>query len=194
MSKAELRQVRQLLDLDDGVVQGGLQALGHHVGQDYCHHHGQDVGDLACQLKADNRRRHSVSHSPGQSCRSCQRHGTRERGEGWTETERGWEEQEGRMGVKKKETEEEKDTTWGWKKGIEREDRGNEHTAGDRDSKERKTGSLKKRDRIKGEKINRLWDSRRRRWEEGQESTQTEGQQRSKENYWRERRMKQRIE
>lgn len=66
---------------------------------------------------------------------------------------------------------------------MEREDRGNEHTAGDRDSKERKTGSLKKRDRIKGEKINRLWDSRRRRWEERQESTQTEGQQRSKENY-----------
>lgn len=73
MSKAEFGQVGQLLDLDDGVVERGLQALGHHVGQDYSHHHGQDVGDLACQLKADNRRGHGVSHSAGQCRRSYQR-------------------------------------------------------------------------------------------------------------------------
>lgn len=65
VSEAKLRQVRQLLDLDNGVVERGLQALGHHVGQDYCHHHRQDVGDLACQLEADNCRGHCVSHSPG---------------------------------------------------------------------------------------------------------------------------------
>ncbi|KAF3834162.1 hypothetical protein F7725_025366 [Dissostichus mawsoni] len=68
---AELRQVRQLLDLDDGVVQGGLQALGHHVGQDYCHHHGQDVGDLTCQLKADHCRGYRVSDSPGRLTNDC---------------------------------------------------------------------------------------------------------------------------
>lgn len=72
MSEAELRQVRQLLDLDDGVVEGWLQTLGHHVGQDDCHHHGQDVGDLARQLEADNRRGHRVSHSSGQRRGSCQ--------------------------------------------------------------------------------------------------------------------------
>lgn len=72
VSKAKLRQVRQLLDLDDGVVQGGLQTLGHHVGQNYCHHHGQDVGDLPSQLKADNRSGHCVSHRTSQRCCSCQ--------------------------------------------------------------------------------------------------------------------------
>lgn len=71
--KSQLRQVRQLLNLDDGVVERRLQTLSHHVGQDDRHHHGQDVGDLACQLKADNRRGHSVSHSPGQCRRSYQR-------------------------------------------------------------------------------------------------------------------------
>lgn len=30
--EGQLRQVRQLLHLDDGVVEGRLQALGHHVG------------------------------------------------------------------------------------------------------------------------------------------------------------------
>lgn len=75
MSKAKLWQVWQLFDLDDGVVQRGLQALGHHVGQDYCHHHGQDVGDLSCQLKADNSSGHRVSYSSSQCCCSCQGHG-----------------------------------------------------------------------------------------------------------------------
>lgn len=52
--KSQLRQVRQLLDLDDGVVERRLKTLGHHVRQDDRHHHGQDVGDLSCQLEADD--------------------------------------------------------------------------------------------------------------------------------------------
>lgn len=71
MSKAELGQVWELFDLDDGVIQGGLQPLGHHVGQDYRHHHGEDVRDLTGQLKADDRCGHSVSHRSSQGCCSC---------------------------------------------------------------------------------------------------------------------------
>lgn len=70
VSEAELGEVWQFLDLDDGVVEGGLQALGHHVGQDHRHHHGQDVGDLACQLEADHRCGHRVGHRSGQCRRS----------------------------------------------------------------------------------------------------------------------------
>lgn len=73
VSKAELRQVGELFDLDDGVVQGGLQSLGHHVGQDYRHHHGEDVRDLTGQLKADDSCGHSVSHRSSQCCRSWRR-------------------------------------------------------------------------------------------------------------------------
>lgn len=51
VTPAQLRQVGQLLDADDGVVEGGLQRLGHGVGQDHRDHHGKDVGDLAGQLE-----------------------------------------------------------------------------------------------------------------------------------------------
>ncbi len=51
VSPAELWEVGQLLDPDDGVVDGGLQGLGHGVGQDHSYHHRQDVGDLTSQLK-----------------------------------------------------------------------------------------------------------------------------------------------
>lgn len=51
MSPAELWKVGQLFDPDDGVVEGGLQGLGNSIGQDHRDHYGQDVGDLASQLK-----------------------------------------------------------------------------------------------------------------------------------------------
>lgn len=51
VSPAQLREVGQLFDPDDGVVEGGLQGLRHSVGQDDCYHHWEDVGDLASQLK-----------------------------------------------------------------------------------------------------------------------------------------------
>lgn len=51
---AQLWEVGQLLDPDDGVVQGGLQRLGHGVGQDHRDHHRQDVGDLTRQLEHDD--------------------------------------------------------------------------------------------------------------------------------------------
>lgn len=51
VTPAQLRQVGQLLDPDDRVIEGGLQRLGHGVGQDHRDHHGKDVGDLSGQLK-----------------------------------------------------------------------------------------------------------------------------------------------
>lgn len=55
VSPAQLREVGQLLDPDDGVVEGGLQGLRYGVGQDHRYHHRQDVGDLASQLEHDDR-------------------------------------------------------------------------------------------------------------------------------------------
>ena len=54
VSPAQLWEVGQLLDPDDGVVEGGLQGLGHGVGQDHRYHHRQDVRDLASQLEHDD--------------------------------------------------------------------------------------------------------------------------------------------
>ncbi|TNN51918.1 hypothetical protein EYF80_037889 [Liparis tanakae] len=51
--EGQLRQVRQLLHLDDGVVERRLQALGHHVCEDDGHHHGQDVRDLTEEEEDD---------------------------------------------------------------------------------------------------------------------------------------------
>lgn len=65
---AQVRQVRQLLHLDDAVIETGLQTLGHHVGEDDGNHHGQDVGDLTRQLKADHCCGDSVAHC---SCQGC---------------------------------------------------------------------------------------------------------------------------
>lgn len=43
MSHPQLRQIRELLDANDGVVQRWLERLGHGVGQDHSDHHRQDV-------------------------------------------------------------------------------------------------------------------------------------------------------
>lgn len=43
MSHPQLRQIRELLDPNDGVVQRWLERLGHGVGQDHSNHHRQDV-------------------------------------------------------------------------------------------------------------------------------------------------------
>lgn len=75
VTPAQLRQVGQLLDPDDGVVEGGLERLGHGVGQDHRDHHGQDVGDLSGQLE------HNDSGGNGVGDRSRQRRRTCGRGE-----------------------------------------------------------------------------------------------------------------
>ena len=66
VSPAQLGEVGQLLDADDGVVQRRLQALRHGVGQDHGDHHGQDVGDLPGQLEHDDRRRDRVRDRAGE--------------------------------------------------------------------------------------------------------------------------------
>lgn len=43
MSHPQLRQIRELLDANDGVVQRWLERLGYGVGQDHSDHHRQDV-------------------------------------------------------------------------------------------------------------------------------------------------------
>lgn len=68
VSPAEFGEVGQLLDPDDGVVQGGLEGLGHSVGQDHRYHHRQDVGDLASQLEHDDRGGNRVGDRSGQGC------------------------------------------------------------------------------------------------------------------------------
>lgn len=68
MIPAQIWQVGQLLHLDDAIIEAGLQTLGHHVGKNDSYHHGQDVGNLTCQLKADHRSGYSVAHC---SCQSC---------------------------------------------------------------------------------------------------------------------------
>lgn len=54
MPPAQLWQVGQFLDADDAVVERGLQALGHGIGQDHCNHDWQNVRDLARQLEDDD--------------------------------------------------------------------------------------------------------------------------------------------
>lgn len=70
VSPAQLWEVGQLLDPDDGVVEGGLQGLGHGVGQDHCYHHRQDVGDLAGQLEHDDCGGNRVGDRSRQGCRT----------------------------------------------------------------------------------------------------------------------------
>lgn len=70
VTPAQLGQVGQLLDPDDGVVEGGLQGLGHGVGQDHRDHHREDVGDLAGQLEDDDGGGHGVGNRPGQGRRT----------------------------------------------------------------------------------------------------------------------------
>lgn len=65
---AQVWQVGQLLHLDDAIIEAGLQTLGHHVGKNDSHHHGEDVRDLTCQLEADHSSGDSVAH---RSCQSC---------------------------------------------------------------------------------------------------------------------------
>lgn len=66
VSPAQLWEVGQLFDPDDGVVEGGLQGLGHSVGQDHCNHHRQDVGYLASQLKHNDCGGNCVGDRSGQ--------------------------------------------------------------------------------------------------------------------------------
>lgn len=75
VTPAQLGQVGQLLDPDDGVVEGGLQGLGHGVGQDHRDHHREDVGDLAGQLEDDDGGGHGVGDRPGQGRRTYGRGG-----------------------------------------------------------------------------------------------------------------------
>jgi len=70
VAPAQLRQVGQLLDPDDGVVERRLQRLRHGVGKDHRDHHRQDVGDLAGQLEHDDRRGHRVGHRARQGRRT----------------------------------------------------------------------------------------------------------------------------
>lgn len=70
VSPAQLGKVGQLLDPDDGVVEGGLQGLRHGVGQDHRYHHRQDVGDLASQLEHDDSGGHGVGDCSRQGCRT----------------------------------------------------------------------------------------------------------------------------
>lgn len=66
---AQLRQVGQLLDADDAVIEGGLQALGNSISQDDGNHDRQNVGNLAGELKDDHSCGHCVCH---RSCKcSC---------------------------------------------------------------------------------------------------------------------------
>ena len=73
VTPAQLGEVRQLLDPDDGVVEGGLQGLGHSVGQDHGYHHWQDVGDLASQLKYNDCSGNCVGDRSRQGCCSYRR-------------------------------------------------------------------------------------------------------------------------
>ena len=68
--EGQLRQVGQLLHLDDGVVERRLQTLGHHVRKDDRHHHGQDVGDLTGQLEADYCSGNSMCDGSRHRCRT----------------------------------------------------------------------------------------------------------------------------
>lgn len=71
VAPAQLGQVGQLLDPDDGVVEGRLQRLGHGVGQDHRYHHRQDVGDLTGQLKDDDGGGDCVGDRSRQGRRAC---------------------------------------------------------------------------------------------------------------------------
>lgn len=71
VAPAQLREVGKLLDADDAVVEGGLEALGHGIGQDDSDHDRQDVRDLPCQLEDDDGRGHRVGDSTRQCGRPC---------------------------------------------------------------------------------------------------------------------------
>lgn len=70
VAPAQLWQVGQLLDPDDGVVEGGLQGLGHGVGQDHRYHHGEDVGDLSGQLEDNDGGGNGVGDRPREGRRT----------------------------------------------------------------------------------------------------------------------------
>lgn len=71
VTPAQLRQVGQLLDPDDGVVEGGLERLGHGVGQDHRYHHGQNVGNLSGQLEHNDSGGNGVGDRSRQRRRTC---------------------------------------------------------------------------------------------------------------------------
>lgn len=68
VSKTKLWEIRELLDLDYGIIERWLQALCHHVSQDHCNHHGQNVRNLPGQLKADHCCRNCVCDCTGHRC------------------------------------------------------------------------------------------------------------------------------
>lgn len=72
MSHPQLRQIRELLDANDGVVQRWLERLGHGVGQDHSDHHRQDVWDLTGQLEHYDRCGYSVGDRSRQSSSTCE--------------------------------------------------------------------------------------------------------------------------
>jgi len=63
VAPAQLGEVGQLLDADDAVVERGLEALGHGIGQDDGNHDRQDVRNLPRQLEDDDSRGHGVGDS-----------------------------------------------------------------------------------------------------------------------------------
>lgn len=68
LTPAQLWEIGKLLYLDDGVIDGGLQGLGHKVGQDHCYQGRQKVGDLSSQLKHHDHGGKWVADCSGQSC------------------------------------------------------------------------------------------------------------------------------
>ncbi len=65
VAPAELGQVRQFLNADDGVVDGRLKTLSDGVGQNHSDHDGQNVTDLTRQLKHDHGRGNRVCDRSG---------------------------------------------------------------------------------------------------------------------------------
>lgn len=63
VAPAQLREIGKLLDADDAVVEGGLEALGNSIGQDDSDHDREDVRDLPRQLEDDDGSGHRVGDS-----------------------------------------------------------------------------------------------------------------------------------
>lgn len=83
VAPAQLWEVGQLLNPDDGVVERRLQGLGHGVGQDHRDHHRQDVGDLARQLEHDDGRGNRVGDGSRQGRRTFEGERSEWKEESW---------------------------------------------------------------------------------------------------------------
>lgn len=71
VSPSQLWEIGQLLDPDDGIVEGGLQGLCHRVGEDHGYHHRQDVRDLPSQLEHNHRSGNCMGDRSWQRCCTC---------------------------------------------------------------------------------------------------------------------------